>query len=324
MNTFSWEGKCSRVLNMPDNPQKQHFYLLTGKHHFLPWISIKSRENRHPKVGAWPLESCSLKSLDEDTNPKRIWLPSFRECNGWSVQHVTLKSHHEPNKLAEVLSLPALVMGHNSLSRELLAGSQKGEYSSACSRGLGPIVFCICPVPTVQVFFDVWVGDFCLGVFLMGFFFCGGGLFYYYYYFYSCECWLHCHKPLRLELPDSIQYLSYFFFSPLQIHPLLPDRPRAILKLPCHIHSGVRYFPFTFQEREGEQVRHFLVQANLQLLDVSTFKNQLLSFLSSLKDSCAFEPVINLRSLLWWEQGWVNSVLTSLCWLWVPELPFQC
>lgn len=265
MNTFSWEGKCSRVLNMPDNPQKQHFYLLTGKHHFLPWISIKSRENRHPKVGAWPLESCSLKSLDEDTNPKRIWLPSFRECNGWSAQHVTLKSHHEPNKLAEVLSLPALVMGHNSLSRELLAGSQKGEYSSACSRGLGPIVFCICPVPTVQVFFDVWVGDFCLGVFLMGFFFCGGGLFYYYYYFYSCECWLHCHKPLRPELPDSIQYLSYFFFFPSANSPTFTRQAKSHpeIAMPHSLRSSV--FSFYFSGERGRASAAFSCPGKLAI-----------------------------------------------------------
>lgn len=36
--------------------------------------------------------------------------------------------------------------------------------------------------------------------------------------------------------------------------------------------SGVWYFSFTFQEREWEQVWHFLVQANLQLLHVSAFK----------------------------------------------------
>lgn len=64
--------------------------------------------------------------------------------------------------------LHSLVVGHNSLSKELLAGSQKGEYCSAYSKSPGPGVFCICP--TVQVFSNLWVGDFCVCVVLLGFF----------------------------------------------------------------------------------------------------------------------------------------------------------
>lgn len=140
-------------------------------------------------------------------------------------------------------------MGHNSLSKELLAGSQKGEYCSAYSKSPGPGVFCICP--TVQVFSNLWVGDFCVCVFLLRFFLLLWRLFYHYFYS-SPECWLHHHKPPGWNSLTQLSSISPTFFSPLAIHLLLPARPRAILKLShaTFLRSLVFFFYFS-----GERAR---------------------------------------------------------------------
>lgn len=115
-------------------------------------------------------------------------------------------------------------------------------------------------------------GDFCVCVFAGIFFFCVVEVVLSLFLFLSWVLAASSQAP-RLELPDTvIQYLSYFF-SPLAIHLLLPARPRAILKLSHATFLGSLVFFFYFSgEREREQVWHFLVQANLQLLHVSAFK----------------------------------------------------
>lgn len=125
-------------------------------------------------------------------------------------------------------------MGHNSLSKELLAGSQKGEYCSAYSKSPGPGVFCICP--TVQVFSNLWVGDFCVCVFLLGFFFfCVVEVVLSLFLFLSWMLAASSQAP-RLELPDTvIQYLSYFFF-PSGNSPTFTSQAKSHPEIvPCHI-----------------------------------------------------------------------------------------